>query len=150
MTINHINIVVKCMDASLAFYVGLLGMRETFRCELEGGWIDTVTGLEGAKASCVFVQPLGGGCRIELLQYHSPTGGDLAANSQPNTGGIRHFALDVQDLDILVEQLKDSGTPVFSAPVTVPFRIVDNIQKRLCYTLDPDGVIVEFSQHHRD
>jgi hypothetical protein len=32
----------------------------------------------------------------------------------------------------------------------VPFRIVDNIQKRLCYTLDPDGVIVEFSQHQRD
>jgi catechol 2,3-dioxygenase-like lactoylglutathione lyase family enzyme len=150
MTINHINIVVKCMDASLAFYVGLLGMRETFRCELEGGWIDTVTGLEGAKASCVFVQPLGGGCRIELLHYHSPTGDDLTANSQPNTGGIRHFALDVQDLDGLIEQLKVNGTPVFSAPVTVPFRIVDNIQKRLCYTLDPDGVIVEFSQHHRD
>ena len=137
------------MDASLAFYVGLLGMRETFRCELEGGWIDTVTGLSGAKASCVFVQPLGGGCRIELLQYHSPTGDDLTANSQPNTGGIRHFALDVQDLDGLIEQLKVNGTPVFSAPVRVPFRIVDNIQKRLCYTLDPDGVIVEFSQHHR-
>ena len=150
MTISHINIVVKCMDASLRFYVGLLGMRETFRCELEGGWIDTVTGLEGAKASCVFVQPLGGGCRIELLQYHSPTGDNLPANSLPNTGGIRHFALDVQDLDLHVEQLKDSGTPVFSSPVTVPFRIVDNIQKRLCYTLDPDGVIVEFSQHHRD
>ena len=138
------------MDASLAFYVGLLGMRETFRCELEGGWIDTVTGLEGAKASCVFVQPLGGGCRIELLQYHSPNGDDLTANSQPNTGGIRHFALDVQDLDGLVKQLEVNGTPVFSAPVTVPFRIVDNIQKRLCYTLDPDGVIVEFSQHHLD
>ena len=138
------------MDASLRFYIGLLGMRETFRCELEGGWIDTVTGLTGAKASCVFVQPLGGGCRIELLQYHSPTGDNLPANSLPNTGGIRHFALDVQDLDLHVEQLKDSGTPVFSSPVTVPFRIVDNIQKRLCYTLDPDGVIVEFSQHHRD
>ena len=150
MTINHINIVVKCMDASLRFYVGILGMRETFRCELEGGWIDTVTGLSGAKASCVFVQPVGGGCRIELLQYHSPTSDDLAANSQPNTCGIRHFALDVQDLDELIEQLKVNGTPVFSDPVTVPFRIVDNIQKRLCYTLDPDGVIVEFSQHHRD
>jgi glyoxylase I family protein len=150
MTINHINIVVKCMDTSLRFYIGLLGMRETFRCELEGGWIDTVTGLLGAKASCVFVQPLGGGCRIELLQYHSPNGDNLTANSLPNTGGIRHFALDVQNLDHLIEQLKDSGTPVISSPVTVPFRIVDNIQKRLCYTLDPDGVIVEFSQHHRD
>lgn len=138
------------MDASLRFYVGLLGMRETFRCELEGGWIDTVTGLTGAKASCVFVQPLGGGCRIELLQYHSPNCDNLPENSQPNTPGLRHFALDVQDLDGLIEQLKVNGIAVFSSPVTVPFRIVDNIQKRLCYTLDPDGVIVEFSQHHRD
>lgn len=125
-------------------------MRETFRCELEGGWIDTVTGLSGAKASCVFVQPANGGCRIELLQYHLPTGESDTRNSLPNMAGLRHFALDVQDLDALIEKLTLSGTPIFSAPVTVPFRIVDNIQKQLCYTLDPDGVIVEFSQHTRD
>lgn len=138
------------MEASLDFYVGLLGMRETFRCELEGEWIDTVTGLTGAKASCVFVQPPSGGCRIELLQYHIPTGECVVTNSQPNTGGLRHFALDVQDLDAIIERLNAAGTPIISAPVTVPFRIVDNIQKRLCYTLDPDGVIVEFSQHQRE
>jgi catechol 2,3-dioxygenase-like lactoylglutathione lyase family enzyme len=150
MTINHINIVVSSIEASLNFYVGILGMRETFRCELEGEWIDTVTGLTGAKASCVFVQPSSGGCRIELLQYHSPNGDNIREKSLPNTGGLRHFALDVQDLDTLIAKLQESGTPIFSAPVTVPFRIVDNIQKQLCYTLDPDGVIVEFSQHHRD
>jgi catechol 2,3-dioxygenase-like lactoylglutathione lyase family enzyme len=150
MTINHINIVVTSMEASLDFYIGLLGMRETFRCELEGEWIDTVTGLAGARASCVFVQPSNGGCRIELLQYHMPSGGNVVTNSLPNTGGLRHFALDVQDLDAIIEKLEASGTPIFSAPVTVPFRIVDNIKKRLCYTLDPDGVIVEFSQHQRD
>jgi catechol 2,3-dioxygenase-like lactoylglutathione lyase family enzyme len=150
MTINHINIVVASMDASLNFYVGVIGMRETFRCELEGGWIDSVTGLTGAKASCVFVQPPNGGCRIELLQYHAPTGVDVRENSLPNTGGLRHFALDVQDLDAIIAKLEETGTPILSPPVTVPFRIVDNIQKRLCYTLDPDGVIVEFSQHQRD
>ena len=138
------------MQASLDFYIGVLGMRETFRCELEGDWIDTVTGLSGAKASCVFVQPTSGGCRIELLQYHLPEGGCVVQNSMPNTGGLRHFALDVQDLDAIIDKLKASGTPIFSSPVTVPFRIVDNIQKRLCYTLDPDGVIVEFSQHQRE
>ncbi len=138
------------MEASLDFYVGLLGMRETFRCELEGDWIDTVTGLSGARASCVFVQPSGGGCRIELLQYHMPAGENVVNNSLPNTGGLRHFALDVQDLDGTVKKLEAAGTTIFSDPVRVPFRIVENIQKRLCYTLDPDGVIVEISQHQRD
>lgn len=79
-----------------------------------------------------------------------PLGDSVVTNSLPNTCGLRHFALDVQDLDAIIEKLEASGTPIFSAPVTVPFRIVDNIQKRLCYTLDPDGVIVEFSQHQRD
>lgn len=147
MTINHINIVVSSMEASLGFYIGVLGMRETFRCELEGEWIDTVTGLVGAKASCVFVQPPAGGCRIELLQYHFPVGEFHEGNSLPNTRGLRHFALDVNDLESVINRLQQNGIQVFSPPVDVPFRIVDNVQKSLCYTLDPDGVIVEFSQH---
>lgn len=150
MTINHINIVVNSMDASLDFYVGVLGMRETFRCELEGEWIDTVTGVANAKASCVFVQPPNGGCRIELLEYHHPRGQRSSQNSAPNTLGLRHFALEVQNLDETIKTLKSKGAHIFSDPVLVPFRIVENVQKRLCYTLDPDGVIVEFSQHQRD
>lgn len=138
------------MEASLNFYIGLLGMRETFRCDLQGDWIDKVTGLPGASALCVFVQPASGGCRIELLEYQAPIGASLPQNSLPNTQGLRHFALDVNNLDTLITNLKNAGVNIFSAPVEVPFRIVDNIQKRLCYTLDPDGVIVEFSHHQRD
>lgn len=147
MTINHLNIVVADMARSLEFYVGLLGLRQTFETELHGEWIETVTGVAGASAHCVFVMPSGGGCRLELLQYRSPTGEFLAPNSLANTLGIRHFALDVDGLDHWYERLRASGIDFFSAPVTVPFRIVDGIQKRLCYLKDPDGVIVELCEH---
>jgi glyoxylase I family protein len=149
MSVNHLNLVVADMERSLGFYVGLLSMRQTFEVVLEGAWIETVVGLPGARAHCVFVQPAGGGCRLELLQYLEPRGLALPENSLSNTLGIRHFALDVTDLDAEYARLAESGVPFVSPPVTVPFRLVDGIQKRLCYCHDPDGVIVELCEHVR-
>jgi catechol 2,3-dioxygenase-like lactoylglutathione lyase family enzyme len=147
MRVNHLNIVVKDMERSLAFYVGLLGMRVTFETELVGEWIDRVVGLPGVHARCVFVQPDGGGCRLELLQYSLPAGAECPANSIANTPGLRHFALDVDHLDATFQRLTAVGVTALSPPVTVPFRLIDGIQKRLCYLQDPDGVIVEICEH---
>lgn len=147
MRVNHINIVVSDMDRSLAFYVGLLQMRVTFEVDLEGAWIEAVTGLPGANARCVFCQPAGGGARFELLEYRAPQGVALPAASLANTPGLRHVALEVDDLEAVYARLSASGVPFISPPVTVPFTVVGNIRKRLCYCLDPDGVIVEFGSY---
>ena len=149
MTVNHLNLVVADMARSLAFYIGLLGMRQTFDVMLQGEWIEDVTGCKNAHARCVFVMPEGGGCRLELLQYLSPEGIVLAPNALPHTLGLRHFALEVDDLDGWYTRLRSAGVPFVSPPVTVPFRLVQGIQKRLCYCHDPDGVIVEFCEHLR-
>lgn len=146
-SVNHLNIVVADMERSLAFYVGLLGMRPTFEVNLTGDWIDAVAGLTGVSARCVFVQPKGGGARFELLQYVAPPGEDPAANRLANTGGLRHVALEVEGLDAWHARLRDAGVEFLSPPVTVPFSIVDGIRKRLCYCRDPDGVIVELCEH---
>ena len=149
MTINHLNIVVGEMQRTLAFYVGLLGMRQTFDVRLQGQWIEDVTGCKNAHAHCVFVMPEGGGCRLEFLQYLTPVGRAFRANALPHTQGLRHFALEVDDLDGLYKRLTDAGVHFVSPPVTVPFRLVEGIQKRLCYCHDPDGVIVELCEHLR-
>lgn len=149
MTINHLNIVVADMECSLAFYVGLLGMRQTFDILLEGDWIAEVTGYPGARAHCVFVMPDGGGCRIELLQYLTNESTALPSNALPQTPGLRHFALEVASLDSWYQKLDAAGVDFISPPVTVPFRIVEGLQKRLCYCHDPDGVIVELCEHLR-
>ena len=149
MTINHLNIVVADMQRSLDFYVGLLGMRQTFEVTLQDTWLEEVTGCDDARAHCVFVVPDGGGCRLELLQYLSPEGTALLPNALPHTQGLRHFALEVTDLDGWHQKLSAAGVRFVSHPVTVPFRIVEGIQKRLCYCHDPDGVIVELCEHLR-
>lgn len=147
MRVDHINIVVSDMERSLAFYVGLLGMHITFEVELEGAWIETVTGLSGVSARCVFCQPLAGGARFELLQYRSPSGETLAATTLPNTAGLRHVALEVDHLDAWYTRLRAAGVPFLSAPVTVPFGVAGSVRKRLCYLHDPDGVLVELADY---
>lgn len=147
MRINHINIVAADMERSLAFYVGLLGLRVTFEVELEGAWIETVAGLPGVTARCVFCQPSGGGARLELLQYRTPEGEAIPANSLANTQGLRHIALEVDDLDAWYARLTAAGVPAVSAPVAVPFGVAGAIRKRLCYLRDPDGVLVEIADY---
>lgn len=150
MRVNHVNIVVVDMERSLAFYVGLLGMRITFEVDLEGEWIETVAGLSGVQARCVFVQPDGGGTRFELLKYLNPPGVSLPQNAIANTGGLRHIALEVEEVDSLYARLKEAGVEAVSPPVTVPFAIVEGLRKRLCYLRDPDGVLVEIASYIRE
>jgi glyoxylase I family protein len=147
MQVNHVNIVVADMERSLAFYVGLLGMRVTFETDLAGEWIDAVTGLTGVSARCVFCHPSGGGARFELLEYRLPPGVSLPENALPHTQGLRHVAMETDDLDAAYRRLSDAGVDVVSPPVSVPFRIVNGIQKRLFYLRDPDGAIIELCEH---
>jgi catechol 2,3-dioxygenase-like lactoylglutathione lyase family enzyme len=143
MQIDHINVVVEDMERALGFYVEVLGLRRGFEVMLEGEWIETVTGLPGARARCVFVEPPAGSVRIELLHYETPRGEPVALNAAPNTQGLRHAAFVVEDLDAFVARLEAAGVPLVSPPVEVPFAVGTMGKKRLCYFHDPDGTLLE-------
>lgn len=147
MRVNHVNIVVSDMERSLAFYVRLLGMRVTFEAELEGDWIAAVTGLAGVTARCVFCEPPAGEVRFELLEYRRPAGAASPADTLPNTPGLRHVALEVDDLPGWHARLAAAGVRFLSGPVTVPFAVAGPYRKRLCYLLDPDGTLIELSDY---
>ncbi len=143
--IDHLNIVVSDIERSVRFYTAVLGLRRGFEKLLEGEWVETVTGLPGARAACVFMETGEPGTRIELLQYFSPEGEALPLASLPNTGGVRHFGfmVDGATFAALPDRLRAAGMRVFSEPVEVPFAVGTLGKKRLYYFLDPDGVILE-------
>lgn len=143
---DHINIVVRDMDRALEFYVGTLGLRRGFETTLEGPWIAEVTGLPGARARCVFVEPEAG-ARIELLQYEFPRGEEAASAGPPNAPGLGHVALLVDDLDAAVARLKAAGVSFISPPVEVPFAVGAMGRKRLCYFHDPEGNLLEIASY---
>lgn len=147
--IDHVNIVVSDLERSIHFYTRVLGLKETRRARLTGDWIETVVGLKGVEADVAFVQPVGGGPRIELIQYHTPPGEEFSAHSRPNTHGLRHIAFQTDDMEGLRARLESAGAPFFGPPVQVPGGVVehDDGNKSLCYFLDPDGVLLELAAY---
>lgn len=147
--IDHINIVVADLARSVKFYTEVLGFRKTADVTMEGDWIESIIGLRGVKGLVAFVEPPGGGVRIELLQYVTPNGVALPANSSANTHGLRHFAFRVDNITEMAARLRAAGVKMFSDPITVPRGIVKFAagDKSLCYFLDPDGVILELAQY---
>lgn len=147
--IDHLNIVVRDLDASVHFYCDLLGFRLDKRVRIQGEWMEKIVGLKGVDAEVAFVVAPAGEPRIELLQYISPSGAVMPANSTPNTRGLRHIALRVDEIEAMSAHLRSHGIHFFGEPVTVPGSVVqhDAGQKSLVYFLDPDGVILELAQY---
>jgi len=147
--IDHINIVVSNLERSVRFYTQLLGLKETKRATLTGDWIEAIVGLSGVDAEVVYLQPVGGGPRIELIHYRAPAGVALQENSRPNTQGLRHIAFQVENMDSLYTRLRDAGVPFFGPPVVVPSGVVqhEDGEKSLCYFHDPDGVVLELAAY---
>ena len=148
-SIDHINIVVNDLERSVRFYTEILGFSIIRSAFLKGEWIDKIVGLNGVEAHVVYVVAPGGGPRIELLQYISPKGDLISENSQPNTPGLRHIALQVDDIQTLYSILKENNVTVFGGPVRVPSGVIkhDAGQKTLLYFLDPDGVVLELAEY---
>ena len=145
--VDHVNLVVRDLERSVAFYRDVLGFDITNRKALSGDWIEAIVGLSGVTATVVFVMPPGGGVRIELLQYHAPVGAEFADHGVANSIGIRHLAFKVPDIDATYDRLRAAGVRFVGPPVTVPQGIVKTPDKRLCYFHDPDGVLLEITQY---
>lgn len=150
--VDHINLVVADLERSVHFYTELLGLEERRRAHLTGDWIEQIVGLSGVEAEVVYVQPRGGGPRLELLQYVSPEGESLPANRLPQTQGLRHIAFQVRDIQGMYERLSAAGVTFVGPPTAVPGHVVkhDDGRKWLCYFHDPDGVLLELADYRQE
>jgi catechol 2,3-dioxygenase-like lactoylglutathione lyase family enzyme len=147
--IDHINIVVSNLKRSVDFYTNLLGFQIIRKAHLEGEWIEKIVGLKDVSADVVYIVAPAGEPRIELLCYKTPRGVALPLNSLPNTVGLRHIALRVENINLLFKSLKDADVRLFGEPVIVPTSVIqhDAGYKTLLYFTDPDGVILELAEY---
>ncbi len=134
--VNHVGLTVSDLDASIAFYAGVVGMTVQVRTTSGGAWFDTLTGNDGAAIGVVMLQAPE--VVVQLVQYER--GGIGEAVTGHNRVGNVHLCINVDDVDAKRAAVVAAGlaaTPIVALPAP---------GMRSFYTADPDGIPVEFLQ----
>jgi catechol 2,3-dioxygenase-like lactoylglutathione lyase family enzyme len=122
--LNHAGVRIRDLDASLAFYSGLLGAK-----------VVSEAFIPASRTDCVYIQIAGG--MIELLRPADPPAG--------STFGLDHVAFMTDDLDAEHERLAGAG---FAFSVTP--KVAGTGRGRLAFLSDPSGVRVELLQREEE
>jgi len=120
--VHHIAIICRNYNVSKAFYTDILGLtviREVYRAERRSYKLDLA---------------LNGEYIIELFSFPDPP----ERASRPEAAGLRHLAFEVDDLDLVVETLKQKAVE------SEPIRIDEFTGKRFTFIADPDRLPIEF------
>jgi catechol 2,3-dioxygenase-like lactoylglutathione lyase family enzyme len=137
---DHLGVTVDDLDAVTEFFLGL-GFESEGRWTVEGETVSRINGLDGVRAEVAMVRTPDGTGKLELVKYLTPADAEGAQPWPANRLGYRHICIEVDDLDALVDGLRDKG-----------FHTVGDVQDygdvyRLCYLRGPEGLIVEFAEH---
>ncbi|HXD29263.1 MAG TPA: VOC family protein [Arthrobacter sp.] len=136
---DHVGITVADLDAAVAFFTGL-GLQVEGRMPLEGGFVDTVTGIPGSRTEIAMLRAPDGGAAVELSTFHDPQVVPGRPAAMANELGLRNVAFEVEDLRALVETLTADG-----------YQLVGGIGEyegiwRMAYIRGPEGIIVALAE----
>ena len=127
--LDHLNLRVADLERALAFYSGVLGMREVKRNTRADGSVSLVALRAG---NCVvFLQPSPG---------YTPPADDAAS-------GLDHYSLEIEahDPEALAAHLRAHGVQIVTGPVK---RWGGHGEGTSIYVRDPDGHEVELKQYN--
>ncbi len=137
---NHVSVTCADFDRSLAFYHELIGLPIIDQGEVSSGELKAIIGLGDVRLRFAELDLDGGGRFLELFEYLRPRGQPVASRTCDH--GNVHFALTVDDIEAIHARLTAAGVVTRSAPVTL--KRGEWRGARVFYSLDPDGVTVEF------
>ena len=135
---DHVGITVSDLDASIAFFERL-GLEVEWRTSVEGEFLDTVIGLDGARTEIAMLVSPGSETKLELSSFHRPehTVGTPDAVTEL---GLRNICFEVDDLAAALEDLAALGYDTVGG--------VGNHEGiwLMAYVRGPDAAIVSLAQ----
>lgn len=137
--IHHAGLVVDDLDAAIAFYSALLDMevveRDTWRAP--NPQADAAVGLTDSSADGVMMR--GSGSYLELWSYRAPEQiGDDPATHGAHERGLRHLAIEVDDVRSALTRVVELGGAAMGKPLDI-----DADGAAAVYCRDPFGTILE-------
>jgi catechol 2,3-dioxygenase-like lactoylglutathione lyase family enzyme len=139
-TIDHVNVVVRDLDAATEFFVRL-GFGVEDRARLSGAWISDIVGLKDVQAEYVKLSLHGKDPRLELIRYDAPESDGETGGGEAHDPGIRHLAFRVENIDAVIADLE--GDVKFFSPV----QTYAKTGKRLVYFRGPEGILLELAEY---
>ncbi|WP_058305967.1 VOC family protein [Gracilibacillus massiliensis] len=131
--LDHIGVAVRDLDASIDFYIGILGG------ELIDRYRSEAIGVE-SEIAIIDVN----GARTELLMPTNNTTSPIARFIKQKGKGVHHIAYQVENLDTAIADLKEKGIRVMEDT-----RRVNKHGRRLIYLnpADTEGTIIEYCDY---
>ncbi|MGI9074031.1 MAG: VOC family protein [Bryobacteraceae bacterium] len=146
-TLHHVNLIVSQMEATKAFYNGLLGLPIALETIIEDAEFSKGVGLPNTKVIATFFQLPNNAGLIETFQYVRPSDGKaLPADKKANDAGWTHICFQVDDIEAEVKELQGRGVSFLSTPVTIAKTHPVLAGVRFCYFLGPDREVIEILQ----
>lgn len=142
---DHTGITVSNLERSLTFWRDVLGFEFSHSAHQTGERPEQITGVKGAELKLAVLKTPSGH-KIELLQYFAPAD-RRNVDLRPCDVGHVHVALTVDDLDVVLKKIAESGWQAAGEPQTL--KQGPNAGKRVVYVRDPDGTTIEFMQTPR-
>lgn len=120
--VSHVAYHVSDIDRALAFYVGVLGLKEQLRLPLGSSLHEVILGFPNAQSAGV----------ILMWNTTDPTSRQLG-------NGYSRFVLNVSDVDAALRHLAKHDVPVVTPATTVG-------GFKYAMVKDPDGYVIELLQ----
>jgi len=123
MKLAHVSIRAKDMDETIAFYENI-GLKLVNRREIPQN-----------DAEIAFLEARGGGAKLELTHYN---GQESYSQAEYENRVFDHIALETDDMDGVLQKVKDSGGNVTDEP----FHLSPG-GPRIAFFEDPNEVLIE-------
>ena len=133
---RHTGLVVKEIDKSIKFYLGL-GLK-VWKRELErGSFLSQVVGIEDAEIETAKLK-IKDGTLLELLEYKSHPTDPPNSNYFSNKHGCSHVAFTVDNIEETSSKIISLGGSIVNPPA-----LSDNGCFKVMYCHDIDGILME-------
>jgi catechol 2,3-dioxygenase-like lactoylglutathione lyase family enzyme len=139
---NHTSYTVADLERAVRFWTKL-GFSGSGIVERDAKWVGDVTGVPDARIRVAHL--MGHGHHMEFIEYAEGSRDNPTA--LPNTPGVGHVCLDVEDIHATFDELLAAGA--------IPLGKVTKIHQpgmapcSAGYIRDPNGIIIELLESRR-